>query len=88
MTTGSRRPRPWFVRSFDACRTLGYRNEVSALLAEIVRDGHVGVGDRSTGNSIGRQRRRSALVRDVLISLRAGVVSGPEDDLFRRWQSA
>jgi hypothetical protein len=71
----------------DACRTLSYRNEVSALLTEVVRDGHATVPELEDGLRH-LQRRRSALIRDVLTSMRAGVVSGPEDELFRRWRES
>ena len=71
----------------DACRTMSYRSDVAALLTELVRDGHTAIADLE--DELRRtQRRQSALMRDVLTSLRQGVVSAPEDDLFRRWQES
>jgi IS5 family transposase len=73
--------------AIDACRAVGSRQLVRAVLSEVVRDGHADVAtlERELGTA---QRRRSALARDVLGELRAGPVSVPELELAHRWRSS
>lgn len=83
--TGANGFAPVTRAAIDTCRALDRRQDVEAVLSEVVRDRHASIDDLET--ELGRaQRRRSALAREALRELRAGPVSVPELELARRWR--